>query len=201
MNKPRDPDSQPAHSPRGQETSAEDLTARNVQTVVELEAAERNNRTLSDRLADAVAGFCGSMVFFWVHVAWFGGWIAMNSLPGFPHFDPFPFTFLTLVVSLEAIFLSTFIMISQTQETRLSDRRNHLDLQINLLTEQENTRMLNLLTAIAKELGVPEGSDPEVEMLAQATKPEILVRQIDRAMEGKALSDKKTPPAKSTNAD
>ena len=70
---------------------------------------------------------------------------SINDLPGVPHFDPFPFTFLTLVVSLEAIFLSAFILISQNHETRLSERRNQLDLQINLLTEQENTKMLKLL--------------------------------------------------------
>jgi uncharacterized membrane protein len=73
-------------------------------------------------------------------------------VPGVDHFDPFPFTFLTLIVSLEAIFLSTFILISQNYETRLSERRNQLDLQINLLSEQE-TKMLRILERIAKRWG------------------------------------------------
>ena len=93
------------------------------------------------------------MTFVWVHVIWFGGWILLNSIPGIPHFDPFPFTFLTLIVSLEAIFLSTFILISQNLETRISERRSHLDLQLNMLSEQENTKMIAILLAIAAESG------------------------------------------------
>jgi uncharacterized membrane protein len=82
------------------------------------------------------------------------GWIIINIIPGVGHFDPFPFTFLTLVVLPRSdFFLSTFILISQNHETRLSERRNQLDLQINLLTEQENTKMLTLLACIAKKVG------------------------------------------------
>jgi uncharacterized membrane protein len=79
--------------------------------------------------------------------------ILFNLIPGVPHFDQFPFTFLTLVVSLEAIFLSTFILISQNLETRISKRRSHLDLQLNLLSEQENTKMIVMLHAIAAKVG------------------------------------------------
>jgi uncharacterized membrane protein len=160
----------------------EELTERNVKAIMELEEAARRERTIGDRLADAVARFCGSMTFMWTHVIWFGGWIIVNALPAWPHFDPFPFTFLTLVVSLEAIFLSTFIMISQNQETRLTEKRNHLDLQINLLTEQENTRMLVMLTAIAKKVGVDAGDDKEAAALEESTKPENLAQQIERAI-------------------
>jgi uncharacterized membrane protein len=93
------------------------------------------------------------MTFVWVHIAWYSAWILVNSLPGIHPFDPFPFTFLTFMVSLEAIFLSTFILISQNHETRLSELRNNLDLQINLLTEQENTKMLRMLERIAEKVG------------------------------------------------
>src|SRR5947207_922988 len=88
--------------------SVEELTQRNVETVSKLEEATREQRSNADRVAEVIAAFCGSMTFVWVHVVWFGGWIVLNLLPGFKHVDPFPFTFLTLVVSLEAIFLSTF---------------------------------------------------------------------------------------------
>ena len=97
----------------------------------------------------------------WVHLVWFGAWVIVNDMSGIPHFDPFPFTFLTLVVSLEAIFLSAFILISQNHETRLSERRNQLDLQINLLTEQENTKMLTLLERIAHKVGANTEDDPQ----------------------------------------
>ena len=102
-------------------------------------------------------------------------------MPGIAHFDSFPFNFLTLIVSLEAIFLSTFILISQNHETRLSERRNQLDLQINLLTEQENTKMLTLLGRIAEKVGVKIDDDPTLQVLEQATRPEQLVDQIEEA--------------------
>ena len=159
--------------------SVEELTKRNVETVLELEEAARKQRTRTDRVAEIIAGFCGSMTFVWVHVVWFGGWIALNLLPGVKHIDPFPFTFLTLVVSLEAIFLSTFILISQNHDARVSEKRNHLDLQINLLSEQENTKMLSLLHEIAVKLGADISQDPHIEVLEQATKPESLVEQIE----------------------
>ncbi len=163
----------------GKPASVEELTKRNVETVLQLEEAARAQRTRTDRVAEVIAGFCGSMTFVWVHVVWFGGWIAFNLFPGVKHIDPFPFTFLTLVVSLEAIFLSTFILISQNHDARVSEKRNHLDLQINLLSEQENTKMLSLLHAIAVKLGADISQDPHIEVLAQATKPESLVEQIE----------------------
>jgi uncharacterized membrane protein len=158
-----------------------DITDQNVKTIMHLEDAAKANRDLTDRMADIIARFCGSFTFVWVHLIWFGAWVIVNDLPGVPHFDPFPFTFLTLVVSLEAIFLSAFILISQNHETRLSERRNQLDLQINLLTEQENTKMLKLLERIAHKVGASTEDDPHVQVLEQATRPEKLVEQIEEA--------------------
>ncbi|HEX6241917.1 MAG TPA: DUF1003 domain-containing protein, partial [Polyangiales bacterium] len=120
--------------------SVADLTRENVRAMRRLEELAIAHRTWSDRMAEFVAAFCGSITFVWIHVALFAGWILWNTLPGTTHFDPYPFTFLTLCVSLEAIFLSSFILISQNYEMRVSERRNQLDLQINLLSEQENTK-------------------------------------------------------------
>ena len=106
------------HKPR----TVEAVTERNVQTIAKLEEAAKANRSQANRLADKVASFCGSMTFVWVQVIWFGGWVFLNSLHGLKHFDPYPFTFLTFVVSLEAIFLSTFILISQNHETQRERR-------------------------------------------------------------------------------
>jgi uncharacterized membrane protein len=158
--------------------SVDQLTERNVKVIRELEEAAKEERTRTDRFAEAIANFCGSMTFVWVHVVWFGIWILINVIPGLPHIDPFPFTFLTLVVSLEAIFLSTFILISQNHDSRISERRNHLDLQINLLSEQENTQMLVMLRAIAEKVGANLSLDDQVEALSEETKPQRLVKQI-----------------------
>ncbi|HEY1230138.1 MAG TPA: DUF1003 domain-containing protein, partial [Ramlibacter sp.] len=94
---------------------------------------------------------------------------------------PFPFTFLTMWASVEAIFLSSFVLISQNYQMRVAERRNQLDLQINLLAEQENSKMLLLLESIARTVGAPQGEDPEVGVLVQATRPHELAQQIDEA--------------------
>jgi uncharacterized membrane protein len=125
--------------------SVDQLTKRNVTTIAELEKAAQANQTVGDIVADRITRFCGSMTFVWVHVLWFTAWILGNTVFAEKPIDPYPFSFLTLVVSLEAIFLSTFIMISENRQGRLDERRSHLDLQINLLAEQENTKMLALL--------------------------------------------------------
>jgi uncharacterized membrane protein len=164
------------HKPR----SVADVTRENVRAMHKLEQLSSKNRSLADRIADFVARFCGSITFVWIHVVLFAVWIGWNVMPGMEHFDPYPFTFLTLCVSLEAIFLSSFILISQNYEMRISDRRNRLDLQINLLSEQENTKMLQLLDRIAKKLDVSCEDDDEIEVLEQATRPETLARQIEK---------------------
>ncbi|MDB6001077.1 MAG: hypothetical protein JWP52_2776 [Rhizobacter sp.] len=161
--------------------TVDDVTSKNVRAMRRLEGVAKANRSRSDQLAAVVAQFCGRMSFVYLHVAWFAAWIVLNSLPHFEHFDPYPFTFLILVVSLEAIFLATFILISQNQETRLTERRAELDLQINLLTEQENTQMLRMLSQIAKKLDVKLDDDLDLAALEQATRPEKLAEQIEQA--------------------
>lgn len=167
----------------GNRRSVEELTEQNIQKVSKLEQAAREQRTSVDRIAEMIANFCGSMSFVWVHVIWFGGWILLNSIPGLRHVDPFPFTFLTLIVSLEAIFLSTFILISQNLETRMSERRSHLDLQLNILAEQENTKMIAILLAIAEKVGADMSEDPHLEALSEETMPEKLAEQIEAQRE------------------
>ena len=165
---------------KSESQSTDWLTRQNVEAISQLEEAAREQRSSGDRIADVIAKFCGSMTFVWVHVIWFGLWIGYNLLPGVKHIDPFPFTFLTLVVSLEAIFLSTFILISQNHDTRISERRNHLDPQINLLTEQENTTMIAMLRAIAHKVGVDLSNDSRVQVMSEETKPDRLVQQIEQ---------------------
>lgn len=169
---------QPYHEPR----TVDQLTAQNVKAIAEMEDAAQAQQSIADRVADRITRFCGSMPFVWVHVVWFTVWILGNAKFSSHPVDPYPFNFLTLVVSLEAIFLSTFIMISGNRQERINERRNHLDLQINLLAEQENTKTLKLLEAIANKLGIDSSDDPDVEVLEQATRPEMLIAQIDESI-------------------
>ena len=133
-------------------------------------------REFGERLSEWIALFAGSMLFVYIHVVWFALWILINTVFK-AAIDPFPFTFLTFVVSLEAIFLSTFILISQNHETQLTNRRNHLDLQINMLAEQENTKMLELLQEIAKKVGV-KVDDEATKALVEEVDPEVLLEEI-----------------------
>ena len=161
------------------------LTQRNIELIAQLEATKAAKRSPADRIADAITHFCGSMAFVYVHVGWFGGWMLWHLLPGLPQairFDPYPFQFLTFVVSLEAIFLSTFILISQNRQNRISELRNHLDLQINLLSEQENSKVLAMLEALLRFHGLVQ-PDPEIASLAEATQPDMLIQQIEQSLE------------------
>lgn len=162
--------------------SVEELTRRNVETIIRLEEAASAKRNRFDRIADNITTFCGSMRFVLLHASWYGAWILANLLLAPEHrWDAFPFPLLTLVVSLEAIFLSTFILISQNRQSALNERRSQLDLQVNLLSEQENTKMLELLKKIGEQVGV-DLADPEVAALEEATRPHKLLQQIDQTM-------------------
>ena len=161
------------------------ITRKNVDIIAEVERAAHEERSKTDRLADAISQFVGSMKFVYIHLIWFATWIFFSTAPIVPEswrIDPFPFTFLTFVVSLEAIFLSTFILIAQNHEERLARRRNHLDLQINLLSEQENSQMLKMLDAIQTHLQID--SDSTARTLREQTHPNEMVDQIKTAIEG-----------------
>jgi uncharacterized membrane protein len=164
--------------------SVRKLTAKNVHAVRRLQDAAQAKRTVGDRVADGVTRFCGSTAFVWIHIVWFGAWIAVNSMKRFGlQFDPYPYQLLTLVVSLEAIFLSTFVLISQNRQQLLSDRRNHLDLQINLLSEQENTAMLRMLQTLVDHFGLEVEGAKDIRVMEKATRPELLAEQIDAELE------------------
>ncbi len=145
------------------------IIEQNVALVKQIEAASTERRTTSQVMSDAIAAFCGSTAFIWAHCGWFGFWLIWNTLPAVPRhlkFDQPPYSILTLIVSLEAIFLSTFILISQNRQQRVSDERTHLDLQINMLAEQESSHMLAILMEIRTHLGVSSPAPLDIEAAA-----------------------------------
>jgi uncharacterized membrane protein len=159
---------------------ATEITRRNVRTVRELEALAVAEPTVADRVASFVARFAGSIYFALVHAVAVAAWIVVNSVPGLPHWDPYPYTLLTMWASLEGVFIASFILIAQNYAMRLSERRAQLDLQVNLLAEQETTKSLKLLNEIARKVGAQTGlDDDEVAALAEATRLETLAKQID----------------------
>ena len=170
----------------GVQQQASEITRRNVRTVRELEELAVADPTPADRVASFVARFAGSIYFALVHVVLVVAWIGWNSIPGLHHWDPYPFTFLTMWASLEGVFIASFILIAQNYAMRLSERRSQLDLQVNLLAEQETTQALKLLEEIARRVGAQQGADPEVAALAEATRLDTLARQIDETQKQEA---------------
>jgi uncharacterized membrane protein len=157
-----------------------DIVERNICTLLEVRRQSERTASWQDRTADSITRFVGSMTFVYFHAVWFAAWILMNTrvLP-IPPFDPYPFGLLTMIVSLEAIFLSTFILVSQNRMQTQAEKRADLDLQINLLSEHEVTRLIKLVDAIADHLGVQAGRDPEVEELKKDIAPEVVLKEME----------------------
>jgi len=164
----------------------------NVQTIVELERQAVHQRSPLDRFADIVTAFAGSRVFIVGHVVWFTSWLILNRGP--LAFDPFPFSLLNVMVSIEAIFLTTFVLMTQNRMAKHADRRAHLDLQVNLLAEQELTTILRIVTTLSQQLGVdvPKEAGAVRELLEQ-TDIHTLSDALDRE-----LPDPASTPAPSS---
>jgi uncharacterized membrane protein len=168
----------------------------NIRTIVELRRAAARGRGLQERMADAITAFSGRMLFVYVHIVWFGLWVALNTgRLGLPAFDPFPYGLLTMIVSLEAIFLSTFVLISQNRLSEEAERRSDLDLQMDLLTEHELTRALLMLDAIQDKLGIENDTDPELAELEQEIKPEDVLAEIERLQQLSQARKKTAAPS------
>ncbi|MCW3060542.1 MAG: hypothetical protein JWQ02_2363 [Capsulimonas sp.] len=157
-----------------------EVIERNIHTIDRLRIEAAQARKTPDRVSDAITDFSGRLLFVYVHIVWFGAWIALNTGKlGVRPFDPYPYGLLTMVVSLEAIFLSTFVLISQNRLSEEADRRAELSLQIGLLTEHEVTRVLRMLDAVQDKLGIENDEDIELAQLELATKPEDVLAEID----------------------
>jgi uncharacterized membrane protein len=161
---------------------------RNIEALISRRRAEAQQKTTQDRIADAITGFTGSMKFVYLHLVIFGAWITINlGFTPLPKFDP-SFVVLAMFASVEAIFLSTFVLISQNRMAVLNDKRADLDLQISLLAEYEVTETLNLVVQIAEQLGIQKAQEPELQELGKKVDPEVVLDEIDnreRELEGK----------------
>jgi uncharacterized membrane protein len=156
----------PVRTSRGR--AEESATERNIRKICALEAESLKSRSHLERIGDTIANQAGKPWCIVVHCLWFGVWIALNlqRSPSVKPFDPFPYPFLTMVVSLESIFLALFLLMSQNRSSGQAEQRAHLDLQINLLSEGENTKMLQMLQALCAHHGLAIARDRELEKLA-----------------------------------
>jgi uncharacterized membrane protein len=157
----------------------------NIERIAEMEKEFLERRSVVERVGDTIADFVGSTTFVILHVIWFTAWIAVNRnlIPQVRTFDPYPFLLLGLAVSLEAVLLSTFVLMKQNRMSKRSDRRNDLNLQIDLLAEREATMMLQMLQQICAHLGLEEvGDGAEVRELIRDTKVESIARELEEKL-------------------
>jgi uncharacterized membrane protein len=155
------------------------VLARNISALIERHRIEEHRKTPQERLADVITHFCGSMASVYLHAAVFGFWIIANKWTTFPKWDP-TLVVLAMAASVEAIFLSTFVLITQNRNAVEADKRSDLDLHISLLSEHEITRLITMMTAIAEKLEIPESKDPQLDQLKKNISPEEVLDALDR---------------------
>lgn len=158
-----------------------DVVENNIRSMLRLSAQRLRERGLQDRLADTITHVSGRMPFVYFHAIWFAAWIVLNTgHVGVKVFDPYPYGFLTMIVSLEAIFLSTFVLISQNRLSLEADRRADLDVHIGLLNEAKMTYALTMLHSIQKKLDIGTDDDPALLDFLMQTSPEEVLAEIAR---------------------
>lgn len=162
-----------------------DLVERNIRALVARREREEAALGWQARIAAGVSRFVGSMPFVWLHLAFYGAWIVVNAglLPVLPRFDP-SFVTLAMIASVEAIFLSTFILITQNRMQVRADRRAELDLQISLLAEHEITRLVAMVAEIGRKVGVENARDPHLAVLERDVDAEVVLDAIERHERG-----------------
>jgi len=159
------------------------IIQRNIRKIIQVRLKAASEQSLQDRIANGMTSFSGSMVFVYVHIAWFFVWVILNTgAVGMAPFDPFPYGLLTMIVSLEAIFLTTFVLISQNILSKEAARLTDLGLQTGLLTEHELTRVLQMLRAIQFKIGIRNDEDIDIADadLEMETKLEDVLSEIER---------------------
>jgi uncharacterized membrane protein len=157
----------------------------NIDEIARLEEVSQQRRSSADKLSDAVAGFVGSVSFVAIHLAWFGTWVAINTglLAWVPVFDPYPYVFLCMIVSLEGVLLSTFVLIKQNRMSLRADQRAHLDLQVNLLAEKEVTKLIQMIERVSRQLGIEdEVVDSEAHELGEITAVGRLAEEVEKKL-------------------
>jgi uncharacterized membrane protein len=163
--------------------SIAELTQRNVAIIADMERAQAQVRTRADRIADWLAAWIGSWAFLTVQTMILVLWIFLNLTAWLNHWDPYPFILLNLALSFQSAYAAPILMISQNRQAKLSERRNHLDLQINMLAEQETTEILRLLRLLCERSGVRLDREDEGRAYEEKTLHSEIVQQIETELE------------------
>jgi uncharacterized membrane protein len=162
--------------------AAANPTQYNIDAIAKLEHDALDRRTLTEQASDIITKLVGNVGFLIAQLFLIFGWTLVNLhlIPGLKAFDPFPFGVLALVVSSESVFLTIFVLISQSRMARQSERRSHLDLQVGMLSEQELTTMLQMLEKLCQHMGVNvDSSKQEVQSFSKTTDVHKLASELE----------------------
>ncbi len=170
----------PKEPAAGEAPGTAGVLERNVEAILSHREQFERARSRQERVADSITRFAGSMAFVYLHIVIFGIWIALDV--GWFPIEPLDPTFVTiaLAASIEAIFLSTFVLISQNRMAALADKRADLGLQVSLLAEHEITRLVELVTEIGKKMHIDASHDPELSELSQTIAPEKVLDTMEQ---------------------
>lgn len=154
--------------------------AESIETVIRVENEALQPRSSSEAITDAIGGFVGTITFVGLQILASVGWVIANAgkIPWITPFDPFPYPLLSAITSLEGVLIAAFILMKQNRMGVVADRRDHLDLQVNILTERRATRIIQMLERLGAHLGVEQHRDPASSELAQHVAVEHLVEEL-----------------------
>src|SRR6202050_745589 len=158
-----------------------------IDSIVRQEEEALERRSSAERLADAVGSFAGSLLFVMLHLVLLIAWLLINSgeIPSARPFDPYPFQLLGVIVAIEAVILSSFILMRQNRMMRRGERRDHLNLQVDLLAEKEITKVLQMVHAICGKMGLQNiMADQEIRELSQPTSIESITQTLEDQLPG-----------------
>lgn len=152
--------------------------------VTSIKARADEKKSLSEHLADRATSFFGSIVFLVLNLIVFIVWLVLNSnlVPGLAAFDPFPFVALTTIVSLEAIILAVFVLISQNRASRVADLRKEINLQLTIIDKEETTKILSILAILLDKSGIDVSADKELQAMTEHTDTEKLEKAIEKQL-------------------
>ena len=167
--------------PPPQPPNLSEALKRNIAALEARRRGEEQRASIQEKAAEAITRFTGSMRFVYLHMLLFGAWVAINVgvIPGVKPYDP-TFVILATWASVEAIFLSTFVLISQNRAAAAADKRADLDLQISLLAEHEITKLVQLNLEVAQHLGIRKAGDPVLDDIARDVAPEAVLDEIEQ---------------------
>ncbi len=157
-------------------------TQQNIDAIAKLEHEALGRRTITERVSEVITSIVGNMGFLLAQLILISGWILANlhAIPGLKALDPFPFSVLALLVSCEGVFLTVFVLITQSRMARQSDRRSHLGLQVSMLSEQELTTILQMLQKLCQHMGVNvESSEQQVQSFTKTTEIHKLASELE----------------------